>query len=69
MGSRDVRALETMEQLLVSLRRIRDEADEAVRLVIEKIERDQAYLLALMTAGHATRRELPKLHRSVTTLQ
>ncbi len=31
MGSREVGALETMEQVLISLRRLRDEAGDAIR--------------------------------------
>jgi len=65
MGRQEVRALETTEQLLISLRRLRDDAGDEIRLLIDKIERDQAYLVALMTAGQATRREPPKLRRGL----
>jgi hypothetical protein len=63
MGSREVGALETMERVLVALRPLRDGADDAIRRLVDQIERDQAYLLALITAAQATRREPPALRR------
>jgi hypothetical protein len=55
-----------MERVMVSLRPLRDDTDGAIRLLVEQIERDQMYLLALLTASQATRQSPPFMRRPVT---